>query len=126
MSKLITFIFFCLFLLRCNNYDKKNEITISIKVIDSYTKQPRINDTVTVRQAKWNIPLRKYVEIGQYVTDSLGMVTLKINKENRYSFETDGPNFAFGSDEYGEGELKNNQMIVIKVIPPNKKQFKIE
>ncbi|SEW48321.1 hypothetical protein SAMN05421841_3792 [Chryseobacterium wanjuense] len=126
VSKLITLVFFCLFLIGCNNYDKKNEITISVKVVDSYTKHPRINDTVTVRQAKWNIPLRKYVEIGQYVTDSLGMVTLKINKEKRYSFETDGPNFAFGSDEYGEGELKNNQIIVIKVIPPDKKQFKIE
>ncbi|MCS3531067.1 hypothetical protein [Chryseobacterium sp. JUb7] len=108
-----------------NSSDLKNQITITIKVIDSQTKQPRINDTVTIRQAKWGIP-RRYVEIGQYLTDSLGMATLKINKMNRYSFETDGPNFAFGSDEYGEGELKNNQQIIINVVDPDKKQIKIE
>jgi hypothetical protein len=116
----------CVTLLSCNNSsDLKNQITITVKVIDSETKQPRANDTVTIRQAKWGIP-RRYVEVGQYVTDSLGRVTLRINKVNRYSFETDGPNFAFGSDEYGEGELKNNQQIVIKVVPPDKKQFRIE
>jgi len=127
VSKLITIVIFCLLLLGCNskNSDLKNQITISVKVIDSYTKQPRVNDTVTVRQAKWGIP-RRYVKVGEYITNSLGIVTLKISKKNRYSFETDGPNYAFGSDEYGEGELKNNQQIIIEVIPPDKKKFKIE
>jgi len=127
VSKLITSVIFCLLLLGCDgkNSDLKNQINISIKVIDSDTKQPRVNDTVTVRQAKWGIP-RRYVKVGEYITNSLGVVALKINKENRYSFETDGPNYAFGSDEYGEGELKNNQQIVIEVVPPDKKQFKIE
>lgn len=127
VSKLITIVIFCLLLLGCNskNSDLKNQITISVKVIDSYTKQPRVNDTVTIRQAKWGIP-RRYVKVGEYITNSLGIVTLKISKKNRYSFETDGPNYAFGSDEYGEGELKNNQQIIIEVISPDKKKFKIE
>ncbi|MEC3875395.1 hypothetical protein [Chryseobacterium salviniae] len=125
--KLIILSFFSVFIIGCNDKksDLKNQIIIFVKVIDSETKQPRVKDTVTIRKGKWGIP-RRYVEIGRYVTDSLGIVSFKINKENRYSFETDGPNFAFGSDEYGEGELKNNQVIVIKVIPPDKKHFKIE
>lgn len=127
VSKIITLVFFCQLLISCNgkNFDLKNQITISVKVIDSYTKQPRINDTVTVRQAKWGIP-KRYIKVGEYITNSLGVVTVKISKKNRYSFETDGPNYAFGSDEYGEGELKNNQQIVIEVVPPEKKKFKIE
>lgn len=127
VSKIITLVFFCQLLISCNgkNSDLKNQITISVKVIDSYTKQPRINDTVTVRQAKWGIP-KRYIKVGEYITNSLGVVTVKISKKNRYSFETDGPNYAFGSDEYGEGELKNNQQIVIEVVPPEKKKFKIE
>lgn len=127
VSKIITLVFFCQLLISCNgkNSDLKNQITISVKVIDSYTKQPRINDTVTVRQAKWGIP-KRYIKVGEYITNSLGVVTVKISKKNRYSFETDGPNYAFGSDEYGEDELKNNQQIVIEVVPPEKKKFKIE
>ncbi|WP_262486389.1 hypothetical protein [Chryseobacterium indologenes] len=39
---------------------------------------------------------------------------------------TFGANHAFGSDEYKKGELKNNQQVVIEVVPPDKKQFKIE
>ncbi|WPO83556.1 hypothetical protein SD427_04260 [Chryseobacterium sp. JJR-5R] len=124
-NKIIIYIFFCFLLIGCSSSENNDQIKVTIKVIDSETRQPRVNDTVTIRQAKWGIP-RRYVEVGQYVTDSLGSVTLRINKVNRYSFETDGPNFAFGSDEYGEGELKNNQQIVIKVVPPDKKQFRIE
>lgn len=124
-NKIIIYIFFCFLLIGCSSSENNDQIKVTVKVIDSETRQPRVNDTVTIRQAKWGIP-RRYVEVGQYVTDSLGSITLRINKVNRYSFETDGPNFAFGSDEYGEGELKNNQQIVIKVVPPDKKQFRIE
>lgn len=125
VKKAVLLVSLLFLLIGCSNSTKENEIKVTIKVIDSYTKQPRVNDTVTVRQAKWGIP-RRYVKVGEYITNSLGIVTLKINKKNRYSFETDGPNYAFGSDEYGEGKLKNNQQIVIKVVPPEKKQFKIE
>ncbi|SHG41278.1 hypothetical protein [Chryseobacterium sp. OV279] len=123
--KIIMQMFFCVLLMGCNNSTKENEIKVTIKVVDSYTQKPRVNDRLTLRQAKWGIP-RRYVKIGEYITNSAGVVTLKISKKNRYSFETDGLNHAFGSDEYGEGELKNNQQIVIKVVPPEKKQFKIE
>jgi len=124
--KSILLIFFGITLLSCGNgSDLKNQITITVKVIDSQTEQPRVNDTVTIRQAKWGIP-RRYVEVGQYVADSLGKVELKISKVNRYSFETDGPNFAFGSDEYGEGELENHQQVIIKVVSPDRKHLNIE
>lgn len=95
-------------------------------MIDSYTQKPRFNDRVEVRIGKWGFPTGRYMQVGEYFTDSSGVVKLNLSKDERYSFMTFGPNHAFGSDEYKKGELKNNQQIVIKVVPPDKKQFRIE
>lgn len=34
------------------------------------------------------------------------------------------PNHAFGSDEYTKGQLKNNQVVFIEVVPPEKNNLK--
>ncbi|MCL1666592.1 hypothetical protein M2T82_00800 [Elizabethkingia ursingii] len=126
INKIIVQIIVCLSIVSCNNFEKQEKIAVTVKVIDSYTKKPRVNDTVTVREAEWGFPVRRYIEVGRYITDTLGIVALKIDKKNRYSFETDGPNFAFGSNEFGSNELKNKQQIIIEVVPPEKKKIRIE
>nr|WP_315026467.1 hypothetical protein [uncultured Chryseobacterium sp.] len=85
-----------------------------------------MNDRVEILIGKWGFPTRQYERIAQYSTDSSGVVKLHLSPDERYSFMTFGPNHAFGSDEYKKGELKNNQEVIIKVVPPDKKQFKIE
>lgn len=124
--RIIMLIFFFMLLIGCNNSTKENEIQVTIKVVDSYTQKPRVNDRVEVRMGAWGFPTRRYVEVGQYFTDSLGTVSMNLDKNERYSFMTFGPQHAFGSDEYKKGELKDQQQVVIKVVPPEKKQFKIE
>lgn len=124
--RIIMQIFFCLLLMGCSNSRKENEIKVTIKVVDSYTQKPRVNDRVEVRIGAWGFPTRRYVEVGQYFTDSLGAVSINLDKNERYSFTTFGPQHAFGSDEYAKGELRDQQQVVIKVVPPEKKQFKIE
>ncbi|ATN06533.1 hypothetical protein CRN76_14520 [Chryseobacterium indologenes] len=123
--KMIISLFFCFLLLGCNT-SENNQIKVSIKVVDSYTHEPRVNDRVKVLIGKWGFPTRQYEQIGEYYTDSSGVVKLNLSKDERYSFMTFGANHAFGSDEYKKGELKNNQRVVIEVVPPDKKQFKIE
>lgn len=122
--KVIIKIFLCLIMIGCSN-KRLMQINITVKVVDSETNLPRIHDTITIRQARWGIP-RRYIQVGEYVTDSIGVVALKLNKNNRYSFEVNGSNNTFGSDEYGENELSNNQQIIIRVVSPHKKQFKTE
>lgn len=124
--RIIMQIFFFMLFMGCNNSTKENEIKVTIKVVDSYTQKPRVNDRVEVRMGAWGFPTRRYVEVGQYFTDSLGMVSMNLDKNERYSFMTFGPQHAFGSDEYKKGELKDEQQVVIKVVPPEEKQFKIE
>jgi hypothetical protein len=126
VAKIIIYIFFCFLLIDCSNSKNNNQLKVTIKVIDSYTQKPRFNDRVEVRIGKWGFPTRRYMQVGEYFTDSSGVVKLNLSKDERYSFMTFGPNHAFGSDEYKKGELKNNQQIVIKVVPPDKKQFRIE
>ncbi|QIY92359.1 hypothetical protein [Chryseobacterium gallinarum] len=122
---MIISLFFCFLLLGCNT-SENNQIKVSIKVVDSYTHEPRVNDRVKILIGKRGFPTRQYEQIGEYFTDSSGVVKLNLSKDERYSFMTFGPNHAFGSDEYKKGELKNNQQVVIEVVPPDKKQFKIE
>ncbi|WP_223608901.1 hypothetical protein [Chryseobacterium sp. OSA05B] len=124
--KVIMQMLFCWLLIGCSNSTKENEIKVTIKVVDSYTQKPRVNDRVEVRMGSWGFPTRKYVEVGQYFTDSLGTVSMNLDKRERYSFMTFGPQHAFGSDEYAKGDLKDQQQVVIEVVPPEKKQFKIE
>lgn len=120
INKYVKLFFLSLILSSCfnKNTDMRDQINISIKVVDSYTKLPRINDTVKIRRAKWGIPMRRYVKIGQYITNSSGIVKVTLSKKERYSFSTYGSKYANGSTEYGEEELNDNDQIIIEVIPP--------
>ena len=122
IDKYVKLFFLSLILSSCFNKDTdmRGQINISIKVVDSYTKLPRINDTVKIRRAKWGIPMRRYVKIGQYITNSSGIVKVTLSKKERYSFCNYGSKYANGSTEYGEEELNDNDQIIIEVIPPTK------
>ncbi len=50
--KMIISLFFCFLLLGCNT-SENNQIKVSIKVVDSYTHEPRVNDRVKVLIGKW-------------------------------------------------------------------------
>jgi hypothetical protein len=97
--------------------DLENQITIKINSIDSKTKKPRVNtfDTIDVRISKFGFPMRKYVKIAEYVTDSMGSVNVTINKNEENHFILGGKNI-YGAIEYYKGELKDNQEINIEVI----------
>lgn len=121
----ITLPFMVLF--SCSNKNvENNEINITVKVIDSYSKKPRVGDFVILKQIKWGFPMRKSSKINEKKTDTLGEVRFKIDKAKAYIIWAKGENNAFGSTEFKEGELKDNQQIIIEVVPPDKKQFKIE
>ena len=99
-------------------------ININVKVINSYTQEPRIGDTVVVRKVKKPFySLWQYTQVAEGITDSSGIVSFTLDRNNRYRFSSYGPSFPdyFGSTEYAEGKLNQNEEIVIEVIPPEKK-----
>ncbi|MES2545676.1 MAG: hypothetical protein V4589_10650 [Bacteroidota bacterium] len=102
--------------------DLKNQITVTVKVIDKYTRQPKSKDTVEIRIGKPAFPMRKYVKVGKYITDSLGIVKVNLNYNERYSFTTVGFD-TFASIEFAEGELKDGQKVIIEVVPPEKRKI---
>ena len=126
VAKMLIAIFFCFLLIGCGNSENNNQLKVIIKVIDSDTQKPRFNDRVVIRVGRLGFPTRRYVQVGEYFTDSSGVVKLNLSKDERYTFTTFGPNHAFGSDEYRKGELKNNQQVVIEVFSPDKKLIGIE
>ena len=102
---------------------KPEPINISVKVINSYTLEPRVGDSVIVRKVKkpW-YSMWQYIKVAKGITDSSGVVLFTIDKNKRYSFSSYGsyPDY-FGSTEYKECELNENEEIIIEVIPPDKK-----
>ncbi len=102
----------------CNKKsDLENQIIIKINSIDSKTKQPRVNvfDTIDVRIAEFGIPMRKYVKVAEYRTDSTGSVRAKLDRNGEYHFILGGKNI-YGAIEFSEGELKDGQEVNIEVI----------
>lgn len=67
----------------------------------------------------------QYIEVAKGITDSLGIVSFTIDKNKRHSFSTYGLYPEFGSTEYVERELNENDEIIIEVIPADKKKFKL-
>jgi len=64
----------------------------------------------------------QYIKVAKGITDSSGVVLFTVDKNKGYRFSSYGsyPDY-FGSTEYAEGELNENQEILIEVIPPDKK-----
>jgi hypothetical protein len=108
-NKTITLVFFILTLLSCKN--RLDQITVKVKVIDEYSKQPRVKDTVQVRMGKWGIPMKRYIKVSQHITDSLGVVKINLNRNKTYRFSTN----AIGYIEFAESELKDSQQIILEV-----------
>lgn len=111
----------------CNFFEPDMEvININVQLINSYTKEPRVGNTVTLRKVKkpW-YSMWQYIEVDEGVTDSLGILSFTIDRNKRHSFSCYGPYPEFGSTEYDERELNENDEIIIEVIPADKKKFKL-
>ena len=109
----------------CNKKaDLENQIIITVKSIDQFTKQPRVNafDTIEIRKGEFGYLMRKYVEVGEFITDSLGEVKINLDRSERYRFTLYG-NHVFSSAEFAEDELKNGQEVIIEVVPPEKREI---
>jgi hypothetical protein len=121
----LSFLAITLILISCD-FSKTEPIKISVKVINSDTKEPRVGDTVIVRKIEkpW-YKMWQYIEVADGTTDSLGIVCFTIDRNKGHSFVSYGPYPEFGSTEYDEQELNENDEIIIEVIPSNKKKFKL-
>ncbi len=96
--------------------DPENQITVTINSVDIDTKENRVNmfDTIEVRVARWGIPMRRYVEVAECITDSSGSVKVKLDRNEKYLFMLGGKNI-FGSTEFSKGELKDGQEVNLEV-----------
>lgn len=107
-----------LFISNCNMKDDlKNQITITINSVDKETKQRRVNkfDTVIVRKEGIGYFMKTFDKVGQYVTDSMGSVKIKIDPSKICDFSVSGLN-VLGGDMYNPGYLKDGQEINIEVV----------
>ncbi|WP_147298249.1 hypothetical protein [Flavobacterium aquicola] len=101
--------------------DLENQITITITSVDSKTKQRRINtfDTIEVRKEGMGYLMRTYPKVGEYITDSMGSVKIKIDSTDGYRFMLNKKGF-YGSESFAEPftkeKLKDGQEINIEAI----------
>lgn len=101
--------------------DLENQITIKINSIDSKTKQPRVNtfDTIDVRIKKFGFLTQRFVKVGEYATDSIGSVKIKIDSTEEYIFMLSSGKNIYGSAEFTEAftkeKLKDGQEVDIEV-----------
>lgn len=121
---LLLSLIFCFLLLNSCVFSKSEPINISVKVINSETKKPKIGDTVVVRKVEkpW-YKMWQYIEVANSITDSLGTVYFTIDKTKGHTFVSYGPNSEYGSTEYDERELNENDEIIIKVKPKARKRW---
>ncbi|WP_395761862.1 hypothetical protein [Elizabethkingia anophelis] len=115
MEKIILILTNLLLLNSCNSSDRRNRLPVTIKVVDLKTRQPRIKDTVEVRMEAWGFPMKRIPVVKRYLTDSNGIVSLRINREKYYKFFSIGSANAWGSEDFPKGGLNVNQQILIKV-----------
>lgn len=123
---LIIIVLLIISLLGCSNNKDIEKINISIKVIDSYTKQPRVGDVIILREIKFGFPMRKSIKVAEQVTNNIGVASFEIKKQFGYIIWAKGINHAFSSTEFEKGTLNDGQQVIIEVVPPDQKQFKIE
>ena len=98
----------------------ENQITIKINLIDSKTKQFRVNkfDTIEVRKESEGYLMKTYNIVGEYVTDSKGSVTIKIDRDAEYRIMLNRRGL-FGSESFAKSfnreKLKDGQEVDIEV-----------
>lgn len=102
--------------------DLENQVTITINSIDSKTKQYRINklDTIEIRMVKFGYLKKRFVTIGEYITDSTGSVKVKLDPNEEYHISLYGTN-VFGWANFNENDLKDGQEVIIEASPPEKR-----
>lgn len=106
----------------CNEKkDSENQITITIRPIDSKTKRPRINmfDTIVIRKQGIGYLIKTFNKVGEYITDSTGTVNIKVDSTKIYDISVFGLNGS-GGEIYYPGNLKNGQEVDIEIIPTDK------
>ena len=98
--------------------DLKNQITIIVNSVDKDTKENRVNmfDTIEVRVARPGFPVRRFVKVAEYTTDSTGSVSVKVDKSEENHFMIGGKSKFFGSTAFSKGDLKDGQEVNIEVI----------
>ena len=109
--------------------DSENQFTITINLVDNETKQRRINtfDTIEVRKEKigWNL-MRAYPKVGEYITDSMGSVKIKIDSTCGYRFMLNRRGY-YGSESFAEPftkeKLKDGQKVNIEAISLEKREM---
>ena len=105
----------------CNKKsDFENQITIELNSIDSKTKQHRVNkfDTIEVSKTKFGVFTQRFIKVEEYVTNSEGLVKIKVDSTQEYSFSIRGP-YIYGSANFAEAytkeRLKDGQEVNIEV-----------
>ena len=102
--------------------DLENQITIKINSIDSKTKQRRVNafDTIEVRMVKLGFLKKRFVSVGEYITDSTGSVKVKLDHTEEYHISLYGTD-VFGWADFKENDFKDGQEVNIEASPPEKR-----
>lgn len=101
--------------------ESENQITIKINVIDSKTKQRRINkfDTIVIRKEGTGYLTKTFDKIGEYVTDSSGSVEIKVDSTKGYMFLLSRKKY-YGSETFVEAftkeKLRDGQEVNIEAI----------
>ena len=119
ISKIIVCISTLFLIAGCNEKkDSENQITITIRPIDSKTKHPRINmfDTIVIRKEGVGYLTKTFNKVGEYITDSTGSVKIKVDSTKIYDISVFGLNGS-GGKIYYPGNLKNGQVVNIEAIP---------
>lgn len=116
-TEAIIYVFMILLLVNCKGRsDSENQITITIHAIDKNTQERRINvfDTVVVSKEGFGFLKKTFNKVGEYRTDSMGSVRIKIDSTKIFTVFVSGLN-VYGSDMYFPGNLKNEQEVNIEV-----------
>jgi len=106
-----------LLLLSCNKKtDLDKQITIKVNLVDQETKQSRVNmfDTVLIKEERNGYLTKTFSQVGEYTTDSTGVVKVKIDPSRICDISVSGLNI-YGGDMYYPGHLKDGQVINIEV-----------
>ena len=106
-----------LLLLSCDKKtDLENQIIIKVNSVDQQTKQPRVNmfDTVIIKEEGNGYLTKTFSKVGEYTTDSTGVVKVKIDPSRICDISVSGLNI-YGGDMYYPGHLKDGQVINIEV-----------
>lgn len=106
-----------LIITNCNRKsDIENQITIKIYSIDKESNQRRVDafDTVDIsKESSWYF-LKSFPTERKYITDSTGLVKIKIDSTKIYNIIVSGVN-VLGGEIYYPGFLKDGQEVNIEV-----------